>query len=386
MPPHAEGGGDAAGDGHAHEAAPLGLAVGIPELAAIAVAVFPAHQAQLLLALIEAGILELADLYLAGGGAGVIGDDVEPIVGVDAADRGARGDRLDVRLDQLGGGAGGARRAVQAGADETPDAQGRVIDRDRAAFHGYRLALAMEREVEIEAGAEGELFQRTCGAAVVAAAEREIEHRAGFEIGQRDLACDQIGGARGIGAADAGALERGAEAVAAAQGGGEFDDRALGRLGERADEIVGGHAAPGRCAEAERGDRERARFLALGAGYAGGDEAGDRLDARRGQCGGGDQAGAGGETAPPSEAADARAEIGHPVGLVQRGAKAILPGDDGHRRHGAAKAARTGAAGQFQSRLLAQEHGERSAPKRINVADHPRRRSERCGGKVLKSN
>ena len=147
VPPHAEGGGDAAGDGHAHEAAPLGLAVGVPELAALSVAVLPTHQAQLLLALIEAGILELADLYLAGGGARVIGDDVEPVVGADAADRGARGDRLDIGFDQLGGGARGPRRAVQAGADQALDAQGRAVDGDRAAFHRDRLALAMEREI-----------------------------------------------------------------------------------------------------------------------------------------------------------------------------------------------------------------------------------------------
>ena len=220
----------------------------------------------------------------------------------------------------------------------------------------------------------------------MAAAKRKIEHRAGFEVGQIHFAGDEIGGARRIGAAHAGALKRGAEAVAAAQGGGEFDDRALGRFGERADEIVGGHAAPGRCAEAERGDREGAGFLALGACHADGDESGDRLDAGRGQCGGGDQAGAGGETAPPGEAADARAEIGHPIGVMQRGAQAILPGNDRRGHNGAAEAARAGTAGQFQSRLLAQEHGERSAPKRINVADHPRRGSERCGGKVLKSN
>ena len=86
MAAHAEGGGNAARHRHAHEALTLRLAIGIPELAAVTVALFPADEAKLLRSLIEAGELQLADLNLASGGAGVIGDDVEPVVGTDRAD------------------------------------------------------------------------------------------------------------------------------------------------------------------------------------------------------------------------------------------------------------------------------------------------------------
>ena len=80
----------------------------------------------------------------------------------------------------------------------------------------------------------------------------------------------------GLGAADAGALEHAGEAVAAAEGGAQVDDRPLGRFGERLDRVGRRHAAAGVGAVGERRDGERARFLALGVGQGRRRGAGDR--------------------------------------------------------------------------------------------------------------
>ena len=246
---------------------------------------------------------------------------------------------------------------IEAGADAALDAQRRAIDGDRMAFERQPVFGAVKRQVEIEAGAEGELFERARGAPIVAAPKRQIQHRAGLQILQRHFASDEIGDTGGIGAADAGTLQGPAERVAIADRGGKLDDRALGRFGERADEIVGGHTPAGGGTKAERRDRKRMRFLALRRGHAGGDETWHRADAGRGQDGGGDEAGARGKAAPPRAAADAGAKIRHPIHLQKRGAQPLAQRQFAHRRDRAAEAAAAGSAGEFQSWLLAQKHG-----------------------------
>ena len=123
-----------------------------------AAALLPLHQLQVLArAAVEAGVEEPAGLGLAGGGAAMLEDDVEAVVGGEAADVGLAGERADIGLDRARRNAGGPRRAVEAGADEALDPQRRLVDRDRdrgsaPACRPTRLTL----EPEVEAGAKRE--------------------------------------------------------------------------------------------------------------------------------------------------------------------------------------------------------------------------------------
>ena len=107
-------------------------------------------------AAVEAGIEQLAGLGLAGGGAAMLDDDVEPVVGVEAAEMLIwLATRADIGFDRLGRSAGGAGRAVEAGADQALDAQRRVVDRDRDAGRGRACRpTRVDLESEVEAGAE----------------------------------------------------------------------------------------------------------------------------------------------------------------------------------------------------------------------------------------
>ena len=239
----------------------------------------------------------------------------------------------------------------------------RSSDKPRAARFTARLRSKRARNASFSSGARD--------GAVGTAPERQIEHGAGLERIERHRARDQIGGAQGIAAPDAGALQRVAKGIAVTQRRGQLDDRALGRFGQRADEIARRHPSPGRRAERDRRDRERARLLVVAAGERRGDGAGQRMQAGREQPGGGAQGDTGGKAAPPGARADLRAEIGHPIDPLHADPQTIVRPEIRDRDERAAERARTRGAGQFQSRLLAQEHYGTKRPQTLVVADPP---------------
>ncbi len=350
----AEGRGDAPGDRHAHETAALDLPRRIHEAAALTLAVTPADELHAAVpgGVDEARVLELPDLDLAGGGARLVGDDVERVGGADVADRHARGDCLDVRLDHARGDAGGAHRAVEAVTHQPAHAQRCAVDADRPTVEQQVVARAVDREVEVEAGTEAQPLERARLQPRRAATHRQRQDRAGLELVERHRAADQRHDARGLVHANAGALQRLVERVAACQRHAQVDLRPLGRLGQAPDEAGCRHASPGGGAEPERRDGLRAGFLKRRAGQDGrrvtehGREARPRHPCR------GDQRGAGRRAAPPGAAADVLAEIGYPVGARGRVAQAI----DERRRRG---------------RVERRGH-ERTHPRRRNERAHPR--------------
>ena len=105
----------------------------------------PLHQLQAAAARADqAGIEQLPGLDLAGGGAAMLDDDVEAVVGADPGRHlhlGVQGP--DIGFDRARGHAGGARRAVEAGADPALDPQGGLVDMDRD---------LRERERAVDAG------------------------------------------------------------------------------------------------------------------------------------------------------------------------------------------------------------------------------------------
>src|SRR3546814_16247688 len=80
---------------------------------------------------IETRIKQFAGFSFAGRGAAMLQNDVETVVGADAADGNLRGNGADESLDPLGGGAGSARRAIQARPEPTQDPERRVVDQER---------------------------------------------------------------------------------------------------------------------------------------------------------------------------------------------------------------------------------------------------------------
>ena len=78
---------------------------------------------------VEAGIEQGAGLGLAGLGAAMLDDDVEPVAGAEAARHAdLAGERADIGLDDARRHAGGAGGAVEAAADRALDAQRRGVD------------------------------------------------------------------------------------------------------------------------------------------------------------------------------------------------------------------------------------------------------------------
>ena len=168
-----------------------------------------------------------------------------------------------IGLDHLRGHAGGAGRAVEAGADQALDAQGRVVDRDRDLAQSERAAGPRELDAQIEAGAEGELVERPRHRPVRAAAERHVHQRTGAEVAKRHDAADQARGLGGLGGGDARALQDAGEIVAPAQGRAQVDDRPLGAFGERLDRVGRRHPPAGVAAISER--RGNSQFVGIGA-------------------------------------------------------------------------------------------------------------------------
>ena len=257
-------------------------------------------------------------------------DDVEAIVGIDP-----RGDvelgveRAQIGLDRRRRHAGGAGRAVEAGADQALNAERRVVDRNRDLAQGEGAADPLQLDAQIEAGAEGELVERPRHHPVRPAAERHVHERAGADVGDRHDAADQAGDLRGLGGGDAGPLEHAGEAVAAAQSGAKVDDRPLRAFGERLDRVGRRHPAAGVAAISERRDGERARFRELGVGQRRGHGAGQRLEARRQRPRCVTQAETGDEAAQPFARADALAEIDDEIeasGAVAEGGGPLAEG------------------------------------------------------------
>ncbi len=141
-----------------------------------------------------------------------------------------------------------------------------------------------------------------------AAPERHVDGRAGLDVAQADRAGDETGRRRDASPSETPArwstrvkLSPLPNRVVT------IDDRAFGRLGERRDQIVRRHVAPGIGAPGERRDRLRARLVPVGAfqcGRCGPDDL--RVEAGCEHPGGGAERGAGGGPAPPVERADLR--------------------------------------------------------------------------------
>ena len=92
----------------------------------------PLHHAESLAAgAFEPGKKQPAGFGLAGCGAAMLDDDVEPVAGIEAADIHLRRDCAQIMPDRSGRGASCPRRAVEAGSDQALDPQRRFIDRDR---------------------------------------------------------------------------------------------------------------------------------------------------------------------------------------------------------------------------------------------------------------
>ena len=225
------------------------------------------------------------------------------------------------------------------------------------------------------------------GAAVGAAAERQVDPRAGLDVAERAprRATSSAARARHRRRRRRRAASSRVEAVALAERRGQFDRRAFGRVGQRRDQVGRGHPAAGvgaqasgaiACARASSHSppaSARGRRAVDRAARSPGDSSERRR--RTARCRSRRRA--------TSQRADPRAEIGHPVDLrharriverrelrrgrrarpndQRRGAAAVDPGHD--------RCARTRRATPHKSRTL---------------ADHPRRRSDRCGGEVLK--
>ena len=232
--------------------------------------------------------------------------------------------RAQVFLDRLDRSPGSARRAIQAGADDAPDSQRSVIDPDRLADQRKRAAsrntwAPLDREIEIEAGAEAEIVERARLRRRGPAAQGQVEPGSGGDVGQRHRSSDHRFDPRRIAAADSGALEHPPEAVALAERGDELNGRAFGRVGERDHRRGRTHPASAIAAQRQRHDHLAAEFVAhpaLDPHRRGGL---DRIEA------GPEQQRDGGEPdhrrhpAQPATAADVERQIGHPIDVAQRG-------------------------------------------------------------------
>ena len=128
----------------------------------------PLHQLQgAAVGALQAGIEQLPGLDLAGGGAAMLDDDVEAVLRADPGGHAELGvERADIGLDRARRHAGGAGRAIEAGADPALDAQGRLVDRDRDRVEGERAADAGDLDAQVEAGAEAQPLERAGDAAV----------------------------------------------------------------------------------------------------------------------------------------------------------------------------------------------------------------------------
>src|SRR6185369_11059458 len=96
------------------------------------------------------------------GGALVGEDEIERIGGQDIAVEVQVGiERLEVFLDRLRRGTGGAGRAVETGADHAADPQRRRVDGDRPALKRETTTDAVDDEGKVQPGAQLHALQRT---------------------------------------------------------------------------------------------------------------------------------------------------------------------------------------------------------------------------------
>jgi hypothetical protein len=218
MEAHAEAGGDPARHRPRH---PAGLAADARGLEPLAAAVaLPLHQLQRpAVGAGQARIEQFAGLDLAGRGAAVGEDDVEAVARADpAGDVELGGERAEIGLDRGRRHAGGACRAVEAVPDQALDAQ-RACRRPRSGSGAGRAGAGpLQLDAQVEAGAEGELLERTRDGSVRAAAEPDVHQGAGANLPDRHHAADQAGGLGGLGLGDARPFEQGGEAVVASSG------------------------------------------------------------------------------------------------------------------------------------------------------------------------
>ncbi len=305
---HAEAGGLVrALDRHLHLAALLAGAGGVEPL--LAPVIGPFEQSERLLALLQPGQQQAAGLGLAGRGAAMLHDQVEAIVATDRADRDMLRHRTQIGVDRFGRRAGGPRGGRQARSHPAGDAQRRIVDRDRDLLELELAVDPVELQRELELGAEGEMIERARDALVGAAAERDVELGTGLDVAEPHGIGHHVRNLVGFVAADAGAGQRAGEAVAAAQGSGQADLRALGRVGEPFDQRGRRGLLAGVGAERGRRDRRDAHLAGLGIAQGCGNRADQCMEARCHRDRRGAERGAGGEPAPPFAAADPRTEI-----------------------------------------------------------------------------
>jgi hypothetical protein len=309
----------------------------------------------------------LPGLDLAGGGAAMLDDDVEAVFGADPGGHlnlGVEG--ADIGLDRARGHAGGARRAVEAGADPALDAQGRLVDMDRDLGEGERAVDAGNLDAQVEAGAEAQPVERAGDASVRPAAQSEVDGGAGADFG--DHAGEQCGDPVRLFIADAGALEQSGDAVAAAQCGAKIDDRPFRAVGERLDRVGRRHPAAGVGAISERSDRKRARRFELGIVIGRRRGALDRLQGRRQRPGRVAERAAGDQAAKPCPRADVPAEIGDEVDAADIAPAAIFLAESGLQRQRAIEAGverQLPAAARRRAAHLVQLVQGRSVPARL---------------------
>ena len=359
MHAESEGRGDPPRHRHAHEAAAFALPLGV-EPARMAVRIVPADEFDLAASLVDAGEQQVAEPLFAGRGAVALDDQVEAIGGPHiAADRQARRQRLDIAFHHARRRTRSARRAVQAGADEALDAQRRAVDRDRLARQHQAGGSPIERQRQIEARAQRQLFERPGDGARRSAAERQRQARARLDVVERYRLRDQLRRTRRIGAADAGTGQDVRQRIALAQRRAQLDMRAFGCLGERRDEVVRRHAMAGVAAPGERRDGLAARLFPGGAVERGGGGADERAHAGVQRPDRRQQAGQRCEAAPPVARADLRAEVGRPVDRApvdtEQPRRPHRRPRAGHARQ-AHERARRGAAGQLIALIVAQKH------------------------------
>ena len=254
----------------------------------------PFDHADLALALIQPCIEQLADLGLAGFGARMFDDDVEPVVGPQLAHRHLGRDRADIGLDRAARNARRARRGDQIGSAPPLDAQRGVVDRDRNLAQAQRTVHAFHLQPHVEGRAEREHVERARNIAVGAAAERDVHPRAGDDLLHRHGLRHHPGHLCGLGIAHARAGQYARKAVAAADGCDQIDRRAFGGRGQRRNQIGRVHPLAHVAAQRHRLDHLRARFAAFVFGDRVGLHRDQRAQSGRQRPGGGDEDDAGG--------------------------------------------------------------------------------------------
>ena len=224
-------------------------------------------------------------------------------------------ERLEIGLHGAGGCPRGARRAVEAAADGAADPQRRLVHANHFLGQGKIAAIVetSDTELEIEARPEIHRLQRSWCAGSGAAAQRDVERRAGFELVERDRRSDHIGDALAVIAPRPGSAQHPFEAVAFRQSDDHFQRRTFGRGCQRRNEGSGPHAPTAVRSERQRHDHLRAIFVAHGIVEMRRGGSLERREVRPERERNRTQAEKGPETAQPALAADIAAEVGRQI-------------------------------------------------------------------------